>query len=169
MQTAWLAVFAGTTLARNVPQLFSRDVALYSYLGCYQDSVGKRTLRYPSNRDYSTQTIETCTSWCSANKYSYCVSAATRKELHEYEFNHPSRALNMVPNAMATTACQMGLQQQSQTAQCHVPATRLRFAGMETGSVFTLAVLQILGPLRILVLMAGVSSRVIQMLVIRGR
>jgi hypothetical protein len=76
MQTAWLAAFAGTALARNVP-LFSRDTALYTYLGCYQDSVGKRTLKYPSNRDYSTQTVETCTSWCSTNKYSYCVSIAT--------------------------------------------------------------------------------------------
>lgn len=76
MQTAWLTVFASTELARNVPLLVGRDVASYAYLGCYQDSVGKRTLRYPSNRDYSTQNIETCTSWCATNKYSYCVSAA---------------------------------------------------------------------------------------------
>jgi hypothetical protein len=140
MQTAWLAAFAGTALARNVPQLFSRDVASYYYLGCYQDSVGKRTLKYPSNRDYSTQTVETCTSWCATNKYSYCVSTTKRKELHEHEFNHLSRALNMVPNAMATSACRMGLQRQSQTAPCHAPATRPRFAEMEIDSVSTLAV-----------------------------
>lgn len=82
MQTAWLTVFAGTALARNVPQLSIRDVASYAYLGCYQDSVGKRTLKYPSNRDYSIQTVETCTSWCATNKYSYCVSTATLNELH---------------------------------------------------------------------------------------
>jgi hypothetical protein len=76
MQTVLLGTFAATAFARNVP-LFSRDAAPYTYLGCYQDSVGKRTLKYPSNRDYSTQTVETCTSWCSTNKYSYCVSTAT--------------------------------------------------------------------------------------------
>jgi len=77
MQTAWLTLFAGTALARNVPQLFSRDTTSYTYLGCHQDDVGKRTLRYPSNRDYDTQTVETCTSWCGANKYNYCVSIET--------------------------------------------------------------------------------------------
>ena len=82
MQTAWLAVFAGTALARNVPSLFSRDVASYTYLGCYQDSVGKRTLKYPSNRDYGIQTIETCTSWCATNKFSYCVSICSVTRLH---------------------------------------------------------------------------------------
>lgn len=76
MQTALLGTLAATALARNVPLLFSRDIASYTYLGCYQDNIGKRTLRYPSNRDYSSQTIETCTSWCDANKYTYCVSTA---------------------------------------------------------------------------------------------
>ena len=77
MRTALLANLAGTALARNVPSLNGRDVASYTYLGCYQDSTGKRTLRYPSNRDYNIQTVETCTSWCSGNKYNYCVSTAT--------------------------------------------------------------------------------------------
>lgn len=140
MQTAWLAVFAGTVLARNVP-LFSRDTASYTYLGCYRDSVGKRTLKYPSNRDYSIQTVETCTNWCSTNKYSYCVSTATWKgDVVRWESNRLPRALNMAPNAMATTACQTGLQHRSQTAPCHVQATRPRFAGMEIVSVSTPAV-----------------------------
>jgi len=74
MRTVLAVLFAGTALARNVPPLFSRDTVSYTYLGCYQDSVGKRSLNYPSNRDYSVQTVETCTSWCGANKFSYCVS-----------------------------------------------------------------------------------------------
>jgi hypothetical protein len=76
MQTVWLSVFASAAFARNVP-LLSRDTASYTYLGCYQDSVGKRTLNYPSNRDYSVQTVDTCTSWCTTNKFSYCVSITT--------------------------------------------------------------------------------------------
>lgn len=71
MHTGWFAVFASAAFARNVP-LIGRDAASYTYLGCYQDSVGKRTLNYPSNRDYSVQTVETCTGWCSANRFSYC-------------------------------------------------------------------------------------------------
>jgi hypothetical protein len=46
----------------------------------------------------------------------------------------------MDPNAMAITACQMGLQQQSQTALCHVQATRRKFVEMEIDSVSTRAV-----------------------------
>jgi hypothetical protein len=79
MQTALLASFAATAFARNVP-LPSRDTSSYTYLGCYQDSVGKRTLNYPSNRDYSVQTIETCTSWCATNKFNYCVSITTLED-----------------------------------------------------------------------------------------
>lgn len=71
MQTAWLVALACTAFARSVP-LLARDVATYTYLGCYQDSVGKRTLNYPSNRDYDAQTVETCTSWCVANNFGYC-------------------------------------------------------------------------------------------------
>jgi hypothetical protein len=71
MQTRLLAVFTSTALARTVP-LLSRDVSSYTYLGCYQDSVSKRTLNHPSNRDSNVQTVETCTSWCAANKFGYC-------------------------------------------------------------------------------------------------
>jgi hypothetical protein len=71
MQTGWLTIFTSTAFARNVP-LPVRDVAFYKYSGCYHDSVDKRTLNYPSNRDYDIQTVETCTSWCAANKFSYC-------------------------------------------------------------------------------------------------
>jgi hypothetical protein len=71
MQTGLLAILASQAFARNVP-LLSRDVSSYTYLGCYQDSVGKRTLNYASNRDSGIQTVETCTSWCAANRYIYC-------------------------------------------------------------------------------------------------
>jgi hypothetical protein len=71
MQTRLLAVFTSTALARTVP-LLSRDVSSYTYLGCYQDSVSKRTLNHPSNRVSNVQTVETCTSWCAANRFGYC-------------------------------------------------------------------------------------------------
>lgn len=71
MYAGWFVLFGYTAFARNVP-LVARDVASYSYSGCYQDSVSKRTLNYPSNRDYNVQTVETCTTWCAASKFSYC-------------------------------------------------------------------------------------------------
>jgi hypothetical protein len=71
MQTGLLGILASSAFARNVP-LLSRDVSPYTYLGCYRDSVDKRTLNHPSNRDSDVQTVETCTSWCEANKFGYC-------------------------------------------------------------------------------------------------
>jgi len=166
MRTVWFAVLAERALARNVP-LLSRDTASYTYLGCYQDGVGKRTLNYPSNRDYSIQTVETCTSWCATNKFSYCVSI--EGPLARQKSNHLPRALNMEPNATVTTACQTILQHRTRIARCHVPATRPRFAETGTDSVSIPAVWSMLHPARILVLLAGPSSHAIRIVLIRGR
>lgn len=73
MALASLVILASTAFARNIPPLLSsRDTTTWTYTGCYQDSVNKRTLTYASNRDYNVQTIETCTTWCASNKFSFC-------------------------------------------------------------------------------------------------
>lgn len=40
------------------------------YMGCYPDDVNNRTLPYPEYGNYDTQSVESCTSYCAANKYS---------------------------------------------------------------------------------------------------
>lgn len=73
MAAKWSILLAYTAVALNIPHpLHSRDTTTWNYTGCYVDSVDKRTLAYASNRDYSVQTVQTCTTWCASNKFSYC-------------------------------------------------------------------------------------------------
>lgn len=91
MWKVWLPSFIYAASARNLP-LFGRDTSDWTYHGCYQDSVGKRTLSYHSNRDYSIQTVETCTSWCAARSYNYCGVEYGSECYGDYSLSEDSRA-----------------------------------------------------------------------------
>lgn len=117
MWKACLLVFISTALARNVPFTsgdtsnwtpLAEDVSIsrraasgWTYQGCYLDSVGKRSLAYPSNRDYSIQTVETCTSWCTANKYSYCGLEYSTECYGDYNLSEDLR----VPESDCSMPC----------------------------------------------------------------
>lgn len=70
MRFVYLVPFLAAAFAKNI-LLSARSAQNWTYQGCYLDSTSRRTLAHSSNSDFNDQTVEICTSYCSANGFDW--------------------------------------------------------------------------------------------------